>query len=96
MIAGFRHFERDPAARTLGRVPLFLVELYAARSDECAAACAQRSVDGVEGLRCLYSIFVPEDETCLLVVEAASPERVRELLRGGGLAYDRVAAAVSG
>jgi hypothetical protein len=77
----------------------FLVELYVSRVD---AAAAQRDAERTrlaaeeltrEGtpVRYVGSIFVPEDETCLLLCDAGSAEAVREAARRAGLAFERVA-----
>jgi hypothetical protein len=41
------------------------------------------------------SIFLPEDETWLLLVEADSAESVREAARRAELTFDRVSQAVA-
>jgi hypothetical protein len=48
-----------------------------------------------EGIRVrfLRSIFVPEDESCLCLYEAASPDAVRQAARRAGLAIERVSKA---
>jgi hypothetical protein len=79
----------------------FLVELYVSRADEAAVQRgAQRSRLAAEQLtregtpvRYLRSIFVPEDETCFLLYEAASPDAVREAARRAELPFTRVAEA---
>jgi len=84
-------------------VPEFLAEIYAARSDEDAVTLgadrARRAAEALatEGVpvRYLRTIFVPEDETCLVLYEADSAEAVREAARRAGLAFERVAEAVS-
>jgi hypothetical protein len=81
----------------------FVVEAYvsAAITDEpdltiarTAAAVAQIAAAG-EGIRYLRSIFIPEDETCLLVFEAESADIVRSTVALAGLDPDRVAWAES-
>lgn len=79
----------------------YLVEVYLSRagSDGLAAAAARaRSAAetmALEGLhvRWLRTIFVPEDETCFYLYEAASAEFVREAGRRAGLVFERVLAA---
>lgn len=44
----------------------------------------------------LHCIFVPEDEMCLLLYEAASPELVREASRRAGIECERVLEAAGG
>jgi hypothetical protein len=47
-------------------------------------------------LRHLNCIFVPEDEMCLLMHEADSPELVREASRRAGIECERVLEAAGG
>jgi hypothetical protein len=81
----------------------YLVELYVARSDRAGAerrgdrarlAAEQLASKGVP-VRYLRSIFVPEDETCFYLYEAASPDVVREATRLAGFTSERVTEAVS-
>ena len=82
-------------------MPEFLLELYVARSDgdavERAVAGARLAAEALtrDGtpVRCLSSIFVPEDETCFLLYEAASEHLVREAALRAALAFDRITAA---
>lgn len=85
-------------------MPEFLVELYVSRADAGAVerraersrdAAARLSGEGIP-VRYLSSIFVPEDETCFLLYEAASADAVRETARSAGLQFERVAEAVTG
>ena len=39
--------------------------------------------------------FVPEDETCFVLCEAASAEAVRETVRRAALTFERIAEAVA-
>jgi hypothetical protein len=81
----------------------FLVELYVPRSDgstvEAEATRASVAADEVsrEGtpVRYLRSIFVPEDETCLLLYEAESPSAVAEAALRANLQFERVTEAVT-
>lgn len=81
----------------------FVVELYASRHD---AAALDRGAERIrlaahdltgEGtpVRYLRRIFVPEDETCLLLYEADSADVVREAARRAGVSFERVAEAVA-
>jgi Nickel responsive protein SCO4226-like len=81
----------------------YLVELYVARSDKDGAercgdrarlAAEQLASEGVS-VRYVRSIFVPEDETCFYLYEAASPDVVREAARRAGFTTERVTRAVS-
>lgn len=82
----------------------FLLELYVSRSDEAAVdrdaeqarlAAEQLTLEGTP-VHYVRSIFVPEDETCFQLYEAASAEAVGEAARRAGLRFDRVAVTVSG
>jgi Nickel responsive protein SCO4226-like len=81
----------------------FLVELYIARFDEAGAerhgeqarlAAEQLAREGTP-IRYLRSIFVPDDETCFYVYEAASPDAVHEAARRAELPSGRVVEAIS-
>ena len=81
----------------------YLVELYVAQGDHLAAQqhaerAEQASADLTrEGqvVRCVRSIFVPEDETCFLLYEASSAELVAEAMRRAGLRHDHISVATS-
>jgi uncharacterized protein DUF4242 len=79
----------------------FLVELYVSRTDEAAVergaargrlAAEELTSEGTP-VRYLRSIFVPEDETCFLLYEAASADAVREAARRAELPLARVSEA---
>lgn len=81
----------------------FLVELYVSRRDFAAleyaadrgrieTAVEELSRDGVQ-VRYLRRIFVPEDETCLLLFEAQSVEAVREVARRAAVPFEHIAEA---
>jgi hypothetical protein len=83
-------------------VPSYLVETYAPklRADEARAAgrrarAAAEQLSG-EGARIRYvrTTFLPDDETCFHVFEAASEEAVGEACRRAGIAAGRIAPAV--
>ena len=84
-------------------MPEFLVELYVAHDDHGAARQQAERVDQAaaeltrEGrpVRCLRSIFVPEDETCFLLYEAPSIDAVEDAVRRAGLPLAHVSAAES-
>ena len=81
----------------------YLVELYVAQGDHLAAQRhadrAQQAGDELtrEGrlVRCLRSIFVPEDETCFLLYEAPSADVVVEAMQRAGLRHQHISAATS-
>jgi Protein of unknown function (DUF4242) len=81
----------------------FVVELYVSRTDvagvergaeraRLAAECLTRAGTPVRYLR---SIFVPQDETCLVLFEAASADAVRAAARRAALPFDRVVEVVA-
>ena len=81
----------------------FLVELYVSRTEPLAAeqgaararlVAEQLTREGTP-VRCLRSIFVPEDETCFYLYEAASADHVRAAVERAGLPFERVAEAVT-
>jgi len=84
-------------------VATFLVELYLSRDDAAAvehgAAAARVAAEQLtrEGtpVRFLRSLFVPEDETCFHVYEAASAEAVREAARRASLPFERITEALA-
>jgi Nickel responsive protein SCO4226-like len=78
----------------------FLIELYVSRVDREAvgrdALCTRRAAAelSAEGryVRYVRSIFVPEDETCFLLLEADTVETVHETARRAALPFERVVA----
>jgi len=82
-------------------MPDYLVELYlpgdsldpteAVRRVRSSANAMSR--DG-KWVRYLRLIFVPEDETCFLLFEAASPELVGEVSRRAEIEYERIVEAI--
>jgi ubiquinone/menaquinone biosynthesis C-methylase UbiE len=81
----------------------FLVEVYVRRDDPCTArtsaeraqrAAADLTREGRE-VQCVRSIFVPEDETFLVLFEAPSAEAVSEAVSRAGLRSEHVSAASS-
>jgi len=79
----------------------FLVELYVSKTNRVAItveaerfcrAAAELAVEGMP-VRLVRSIFVPEDETCFLLVEAATAENVRETARRAALPFERLVEA---
>ena len=82
-------------------MPEYLVELYVSRADagpfrrrvEKARMIAEElSRRGTPVLQ-VRSIFLPEDETCLLLYEAVSVDAVREVARRAALSFDRLTEA---
>jgi hypothetical protein len=86
-------------------MPEFLLELYVSREAGASARLdAERARIAADELtrtgtpvRCVRSIFVPDDETCFLLFEADSIGAVREAAGRAGLPFDRIAeAAIDG
>jgi len=73
-------------------MPEYLVELYSITADPDSAALARLGDRGT--VRYLRSIVIPEDETCLHLVEADSVEQVAEAFEQVGLQADRIVEAV--
>jgi|SRR4029077_12180412 hypothetical protein len=81
-------------------MPEYLVELYVSRTDAgplrerietARQAAEQLSSEGTPILQ-IHAIFVPEDETCLLLYEAASVDAVREVAQRAELSFERLTA----
>jgi len=79
----------------------FLVELYVSkttsaaitvRAERLGRAAEEMTAEGAP-VRLLRSILVPEDETCFLLVEAATAETVIETARRAALPLERVVEA---
>lgn len=84
-------------------MPEFLVELYVPQADGAAVerkarrarlAALELTREG-RSVRYVRSIFVPEDETCFLLFEAATAGDVEEAARRASLAFDHVALAIA-
>ena len=82
----------------------FVVEIYVSRN---AAGEPERMIQRVEQaahaataagepVRYVRSIFVPEDESCLLVVEASSAEAVEHVIGNAGHTSIRIAPGWTG
>ncbi len=81
----------------------FLVELYVAsgggsvaqqqtvRAERAAADLAR----GGTPVRFTWSVFVPEDETCLLLFDAPSTEAVERALEQAELPWEHISAAAT-
>lgn len=73
----------------------YLVELRGGVTD--LAAAGERARSAAEALaregtavRWVRSVYVPEDESCLLLFEARTPDAVRRAGRRAGLEYERL------
>jgi hypothetical protein len=76
----------------------FLVELYAPRADctvvaagtaRLSGAAAQLTAEGTP-VQVVRSIFVAEDETCFVLVEAETAEEVRAAATRAALPFERI------
>jgi Nickel responsive protein SCO4226-like len=81
----------------------FLVELFVSRTNSGAvdegarrarAAAAELSGEGTP-VRFVRTLYVPEEETCFYLLEAASAEQAREVTRRAELVSARVVEAVT-
>lgn len=81
----------------------YLAELYlptgaagdvASETARARAAAAEAEKDGIR-VRCLRSIFVPEDETWFLLYDAPTATAVRHAVERAGLTCARVVEAVA-
>lgn len=79
-----------------------MVELYVSGDDVDSAVAIERLRAGAQEVqregalvRFLERIFVPEDETCLVIYEAESVEAVVEAARRAGLDFERVTEATA-
>jgi hypothetical protein len=61
----------------------------AAAGERARNAAEQLSREGI-AVRWVRSVYVPEQDTCLLVFEAPTPEAVDLAGRRAGLTYDRI------
>jgi hypothetical protein len=84
-------------------VAQYLAELYVSRmnassvegdAERARLAAEELSREGTP-IRYLRSIFVPADETCFFLCEAASVEAVRETARRADLNFERIAEAAA-
>jgi hypothetical protein len=83
-------------------VPSYLVETYVPRSRAAEArttadrarTIAETLSRGGTPVRYIRTTFLPDDETCFHVFEAASPDAVGEVCRRAGIASARIVPAV--
>jgi hypothetical protein len=80
----------------------FLVEVYLSlveaagsmpRPQDVSRAADQLTREG-QWVQLLQTVFVPQDETCLLLFEAQSKDAVAEAARRCGLRFERLVEAV--
>ena len=83
-------------------MPSYLVEVYLPRSRAAEAEAAGRRARAAaeelsgEGSPVSYvrTTFLPDDETCFHLFEAASAEAVEEVSRRAGLGHGRIVPAI--
>lgn len=80
----------------------FLVELYRPRSASALACAAHRARVGAQEVtrtgtpvRFVRAIFVPDDEICFHLYEAATAEAAGEAARRAGVVFERVLPAIT-
>ena len=79
------------------------MELYVSRADACAIErdaervrlAAEEQTRRGTPVRLERTIFVPDDETCFLLIEASSAEAVRHAADLAALPYERVTAVAA-
>lgn len=69
----------------------YLVELFVPRTEALAVLAGLRRAEARAPVRLLRSIFVPEDEICFLLFEAACEQDVRD----AGLPFERISEALT-
>ena len=65
----------------------------AAAGERARIAAEQLTREGT-AVRCVRSVYLPEEDTCLLVFEAPTPEAVDRTGRRARLTYDRIVEAI--
>jgi hypothetical protein len=89
-------------ATTAEKLPVYLVEGYrpgvpvevlARAARRLRAAVEQMSREG-KAVRYLRSTIVPEDESCLFLLEATSEDLVREAYGRAGVEFERISTAI--
>lgn len=101
-LRGFLGFLPPPPRPRFVRVTSYLVERYAAGLNELSvrtlAAEVQAAAEAMTHrgvpVRHIYSIFVPEDETCFHLLEAVSDEAVRATCAWAGFTFERIVETV--
>ena len=79
-------------------MPTYLVDAYVPRTgaggvhDDAARAAA--AADDLPGVRLLSAFFLPEDETCFLLYDAASAKLLGEAGRRARIPWQRVQEAI--
>jgi hypothetical protein len=88
-----------PANRTVAVVAQYLVELFVPRTDALGVRRARLAAEDLAragtAVRYLRSIFVPADEICFLLFEAACAQDIRDAARSADLPFERISEAVT-
>jgi hypothetical protein len=85
--------EQWPVYLVEGYRPGIPVEVLARAARRLRAAAEQMSREG-KAVRYLRSTIVPEDESCLFLIEAASEDLVREAYGRAGVGFERISTAI--
>jgi len=75
-------------------MPTYLVEAYVARTSAGGLQDVARAAAELPGAHLLSAVFLPEDETCFLLYEAASAERLGSAGRRARMPWQRVQEAI--
>jgi hypothetical protein len=93
---GFRC--RTDSESLAARGTVAVVKSYSVKLRWVTGDAAERARTAAEELtregtpvRWVRSLYVPEEDTCLLMFEAPTPEAVERASRRAGLSYDRIA-----
>lgn len=85
--------ENWPVYLVEGYRPGITVEALMRATRRLRAAVEQMSQEG-KAVRYLRSTIVPEDESCLFLIEAASEDLVREAYGRAGVGFERISTAI--
>ena len=79
----------------LTAMAIYVAEAYLSRARASELDSMPERLRDALTVRHLFSYFVPEEETAFHVLQAATPDAVREALERAGIAADRVVIAES-
>jgi hypothetical protein len=85
--------EKWPVYLIEGYRPGIPVDALARAARRLRAAAEQMSREG-KAVRYLRSTIVPEDESCLFLLQAASEDLVREAYGRAGVGFERISTAI--
>jgi hypothetical protein len=75
--------------------PTFLVEHYLPGRRRAELETFARKIQAAESVRVLQTTVVPEDESVLCVIAAASEHAVRDAYARAGIHFDRISTAIA-